>query len=71
MTSFKKMDEFLQMAQLEILALVKSNYKGRVTFKKGQINLLGANDNTTANTIALLRKELSDLDHSKGSSSVL
>lgn len=54
------MDEFLQIAQLEILELVKSNYKGRVTFRKGQINLLGSNANTTANTIALLRKELSE-----------
>jgi hypothetical protein len=59
-------DEFIQIAQHEILAIVKSNYKGRVTFKKGQINLLGSNASTTANTIALLRKELSALDHSKG-----
>lgn len=57
------MEEFLQIAQLEILGIVNSNYKGRVTFKKGQINLLGSNANTTANTIALLRKELCDLNH--------
>jgi hypothetical protein len=57
------MDEFLQISQQEILELVKSNYKGRVTFKKGQINLIGSKANTTANTVALLRKELSDLGH--------